>query len=123
MVDANYILNLFDVGSNGRACDAGIYAKSQIASAVEHNTLHIPPPQPLPGRVNDVPLVIIGDEAFPLKRSLMKPYPAEILTDNQRIHNYRLTRARRVPENAFDILVNRLRILDKYMHLAPSKCL
>ena len=82
MVDANYILIIFDVGSNGRACDAGIYAKFQIASAVEHNTLHIPPPQPLPGRVNDVPLVIIGDEAFPLKRSLMKPYPAEILNIN-----------------------------------------
>ena len=73
---------------------------------MERNTLHIPPPQPLPGRVNDVPFVIIGDEAFPMKPFLKKPYPAKVLTDYERIHNYRLSGARRVSENAFGILVH-----------------
>ena len=97
VVDANYKFILVDVGSNGRACDV------QIASAVEHNTFHIPPPHPLPGRVNDIPFVIIGDEAFPLKLFLMKPYLAKVLTDHERIHNYRLSRAHRVSVNAFGI--------------------
>ena len=122
VVDANYKFILVDVGSNGRACDAGVYAKSEIAAAVENNTLHIPPPHSLPGRVNDIPFVIIGDEAFPLKPFLMKPYPAKVLTDYERIYNYRLSRARRVSENAFGILVNRFRVLDKYIHLSPQKC-
>ena len=72
--------------------------------------------------MNDVPFVIIGDEAFPLKPSLMKPYPAKVLTDYERIYNYRLSRARRVSENAFGILANRFRVLDKYIHLSPQKC-
>ena len=56
VVDANYKFILVDVGSNGRACDAGVYAKSEIVAAVENNTLHIPPPHSLPGTVNDIPI-------------------------------------------------------------------
>ena len=122
LVDANYKFIFVDVGSNGRACDAGIYGKSKIASAMENNTLNIPPARHLPGRVNKVPYVIIGDEAFPLKPFLIKPYPSKVLTDYERIFNYRLSRARRVSENAFGILVNRFRVLAKYIHLEPTKC-
>ena len=122
VVDANYKFILVDVCSNGRACDAGVYAKSDISAALENGTLHIPPPRSLPGRINDVSYVLLGDEAFPLKTFLMKPYPSKVLTDYERIYNYRLSRARRVSENAFGILVNRFRVLDKYIHLCPTKC-
>ena len=30
VVDANYKFILVDVGSNGRACDAGVYARSEF---------------------------------------------------------------------------------------------
>ena len=53
---------------------------------------------------------IVGDKAFPLKPYLMRSYPAKQLTDSSRIFNYRLSRARKVVENRFGILVQRFRI-------------
>ena len=48
-----------------------------------------------------LPFVFVANEAFPLKQFLMKPYPARELDEQRRIYNYRLSRARRVIENAF----------------------
>ena len=52
---------------------------------------------------------MVGDEIFPLKTWLLRPYPG-VLTEFQRVFNYRQSRARRVIENAFGILVTRWRI-------------
>ena len=76
LVDARYRFMMVDVGATGMACDVGIFARSNnMAAALEQNNLHIPPPRPLPGRVNPVPFVVIGDDAFGLKPHIMKPYP------------------------------------------------
>ena len=67
-----------------------------------------------------MPFVIVGDSAFPLTENIMKPYPAKDLTDIRRIFNYRLSRFRRISENAFGILVNRFRIFSKRIDLEPN---
>jgi len=54
--------------------------------------------------------VFIGDEAFPLMENLMKPYGKHSSGHDEHIFNYRLSRARRVVENAFGILATRFRV-------------
>jgi hypothetical protein len=118
VVDAHYRFLLVDVGVNGRNGDAGVFATSPIAAAVEKD---IPSPTPLPDWDSTVlPHVLVGDEAFPLKVNLMKPFPSRGLTLEERVFNFRLSHARRVSENAFGILINRFAVLATRMSLQPA---
>lgn len=104
-VDANYCFRYIDVGTNGRANDASIFSNSSLNKALQKNILNLP---------NNA--VFVGDEAFPLRCNLLKPYPksgATPLNKKQRIFNYRLSRARRIVENAFGILASVFRIFEK----------
>ena len=131
LVDAKYRFMFVDVGANGRAGDAGVFRDSTLAHALEQNSLKIPDSMPLPGRTKNVPFFIVGDDAFPLKPYLMKPYPFRKVNSvnddaalderrKQRIFDYRLSRARRISENAFGILATRFRVFYTAMRLSPK---
>lgn len=77
---------------------------------LERGTLSVPPDSPLPGTDTPTHYVILADEAFPLKPYLMRPYPGRNLDVCKKIFNYRLSRGRRVVENAFGLLAQKFRI-------------
>lgn len=121
VVDASYRFVYVNVGSQGRASDAGVFAQSDLRKAMDEGLLNVPPPEPLPNTTIRVPYMFIGDEAFPLRADLMKPYPFRQLDHDLRVYNYRFSRARRVVENAFGIMANRLRVFRTTICLEPKK--
>ena len=46
-----------------------------MKKALEENSLDLPKATALPGRNIDMPYVLVGDAAFPLKNTLTKPFP------------------------------------------------
>ena len=111
IVDADYKFIWVDVGAQGSASDAQIFNHVDLRQAVEENWMDIPNPEPFPHDDRDTPYFFIGDDAFALQTWMMKPFSRRALTRDERIFNYRLSRARRVVENAFGILSNRFRCL------------
>lgn len=100
--DPHYRFTMIDVGDAGRHSDGGVLSNSEFGKALQSNSLALPPDQALPGTLSPiVPYVFVGDEAFPLKPHMMRPYPGKNLTRPQSIYNYHLSRARRVIENSF----------------------
>ena len=119
-VDANYQFIWCSVGHPGSSSDAGIFNRSSLKDKLANNTLGLPPPEPVAHDDRDVNFFFVGDDAFPLERWLMKPYPMRFLTHSQRIFNYRMSRARRIVENAFGIMAHRWRCLLITMQQKPS---
>ena len=111
LVDADYKFIFADLGGTGSASDAQIYNDSELKELAESGSLGLPFPDPLPHDYQDVPYFFVGDDAFALRETMMKPYSKRNLNDDERIFNYRLSRARRVVENAFGILANRFQVL------------
>ena len=108
-----------DVGANGRVNDSGIWNKCSLLQAIEEETAKLPDDDFLSNGIK-MPYVFLGDDAFALKRFMMKPYPQQNLTPDKRLYNYRHSRGRRISENLFGILANRWQIFFTIIKLNPE---
>ena len=107
--DAKYCFTHVDIGQYGSGNDSGVLKHSQMGKCFENNEFNIPPPSEVVGIEEKLPYYLVGDEIFPLRSWLQRPYPGP-LDESKKIFNYRLSRARRTIENTFGILAARWRI-------------
>ena len=119
--DYNYCFTLLDIGDYGRMSDGGVLSNSSFGNAMKTNSLALPNAETVPGIKSRIPYFFVGDQVFPLSTNMLRPYPSSYLQLNQRIFNYRLSRTRRVIENAFGILSTKFRVFRRPIIAKPSK--
>ncbi|XP_072306548.1 uncharacterized protein [Eucyclogobius newberryi] len=128
VVVARYRFQVINVGGYGRTSDGGTFANSAFGQALREGTLQRPPDQNLPGTEGRglQPHVFVADEAFPLQRHLMRPFPGRgRLPIEEQVFNYRLSRARLVVEDAFGIWTSQWRMFLRRLEVHPevvAKC-
>nr|CAI5856878.1 unnamed protein product [Callosobruchus analis] len=133
VVDANYRFLMIDVGAYGKDSDAGVFSNSPIYQNIENGTVPLPKGQKLPNSEQICPFVFIGDEAFPLRTYLLRPFPRRRLQNNEpaSYYNYRLSRARMTVECTFGICSAKFRILlksidtkvENAVHISKAICI
>ena len=123
LCDANYKAIWAHVGSPGSESDCGIYNDSAMFQGIQDGTINLPPPEPLPHDNEDTPYFFIGDDTFPLRQHMLKPYSTRYLDNEQLVFNYQLSRARWVVENLFGIMASRFRCLLQTLEVTPEKAI
>ena len=111
------------MGWPGRVHDARVFANSSLFKRGQSGTLLPNTTQLILGKA--IPLVLLGDPAYPLLKWLMKAFPdTGSLSQQQKTFNYRLSRARVVVEHTYGRLKGRWRSLlkrnDLYVGSVPE---
>ncbi|XP_065315909.1 mediator of RNA polymerase II transcription subunit 19-like isoform X1 [Gordionus sp. m RMFG-2023] len=75
LTDINRKFLYIDVGAYGKQSDGGVFKISSLYREIVNQTLDLPPAKPFPGLSENMPYVMVADDAFPLSHYLMKPYP------------------------------------------------
>ena len=113
IADTNSNFIMIDVGAYGRNNDSSVFNESTMGKSFMSSRLNVPNPREMPGTDILMPFYLVGDEAFPLRNNLMRPYARRQLDYSKRIFNYRLSAARRTVECAFGILTKKFGIFQK----------
>ena len=124
LVDANLKFIMVDIGAYGMNNDAGIFRASKFGKAIADDKLNLPADSCLEKaeHYGPLPYLFVGDEAFPLSRRMLRPFGGRGHNEKERIFNYRLSRARRIVENAFGVLASRWRVFHTKIAVMPRVC-
>jgi hypothetical protein len=97
-----YCIYYFEVGKNGSESDGRVFQNCSLLELPENGLL-------------PTGSFLVGDDAFPLKSYMMNAYKNynRPLTEEESIFSYRSSRARRIIENVFGVLLRRFRFLDR----------
>ena len=112
VVDHKGLFTDIYVGWPGRVHDARVFANSSLFQKGQNKSLFPNLVEKISGI--EVPIVLLGDPAYPLLTWLMKAFPdTGNLSQQQRRFNYRLSKARVVVEHSYGKLKGRWRCLLK----------
>ena len=125
VADADCKFVYVNIGSPGMSSDSTIWTLSRFRAHIEAGTIGFPEPITLAGDENEnsrkIEFHLVADDAFALSTKMMKPFSHRSQVQRERIFSYRLSRARRVIENAFGLLSARFRVFEKSIALHPEK--
>ncbi|XP_049294483.1 putative nuclease HARBI1 [Anopheles funestus] len=94
-----------DIGDYGRRADSGVFfVESDTFRNIEHNILKFPPARVIDGL--ELSYVLLGDQGYPLKPYLMRPYSTGD-DDDEGVYNCFLSKIRRSVECVFGMLVSK----------------
>jgi len=110
-----------DTGANGKQSDGGTIFGSTLYHFLENFESAFKRPASFGGSGKEVPFVILGDKALPLKTYLMKPFARKDVSREERVFSYRLSQARRCVECAFGILITKWRSVNKAIETNVDK--
>ena len=112
--DTNYCFSLIDIGQYSSNNDSRVLATSKMGQLCKDNEMNLPSSSKIFESDDfDFTYFLLGDEIFLLKPWLMWQFPGKNATKEERVYNYRHSRARGCIENAFRILSARWRIFQK----------
>ena len=109
LVDAEYRFIWASVGAPGNTHDSTLMQSTELWNRIVTGNV-------IPNIVQqienvDIPPLILGDGAFPLRTWIMKPHGDAVLPEDKRYFDYRHSRARLVTEGAFGRHKSRFRVL------------
>ena len=111
-----------DVGAYGRQSDSDVSSQSNLYQHLESGSFPFPHPKQIPGATTNLPYVRFGDQGYPLKDYLIRPYSADnaAVCPETEVYNNRNSPARRTVERAFGILVSKWRGLKTELQVLPE---
>lgn len=118
----DYKLLQVDIGAYGSEGDASVFFNTEFGRSIIDNTIELPEDSQILSK--KMPFVFIGDDAFPLTDRIIKPFTPprnRSLTEEEKILNYRLSRARRCVENAFGVLTTKFICLSRTLFCHPVR--
>ena len=118
--DSKYHFTLVDIGESGSQSDGSVFANSFLGHATENDMLNIPKLLPFPNSETCLPFVFVADDAFGLKENMMKPFPSQNCTLEEKVFDYRLSRDRRIIESSFGIVTARFKIFRRPINAKVS---
>ena len=127
LADYDYKFLFVDIGWKVCISDGRHFRNCDFYGALVCNELKLPLPTEVPplnpgwNSTEPVPFVFVGDNAFPQTNFCMKSYPLTVLTEEERLFNFRLSHFKCISKNAFRIWSNTFCLFSTRICMQPEK--